>query len=319
MRRVLFTLAVTLVFCAASFAQATQPQSTPPASGTTAQPGTQTQPGAPTQPGAQAQPGAAATPGAAQAAPTRTLPQAKSAEEYQAFTAAVTNTDLGMAEAAASEFVTKFPDSELKGLLYRQLMQMYQQANNAEKMIEMGRRAIQYSPNDPVPLVMTATVISDKTKTTDLDRDERLAEAMKYAQRTLETVDANMLAQPSDTPEQIESQKKLIRSLAHAALGTAEMVRENNAAAEKHLQEAVQLNTERPDALTWLRLALAQDKQKKYKEALVSATRAEELAGTDSTVRSLATQEKQRLVKLTAAPGAATTPAPKPATPAPPK
>ena len=68
-------------------------------------------------------------------------PSAKSQEENTAYRAIVNNADLGAAEAAAKEFEAKYPQSELRDAAYLVLMHRYQQANNAEKTIEMGRKA----------------------------------------------------------------------------------------------------------------------------------------------------------------------------------
>jgi hypothetical protein len=70
----------------------------------------------------------------------------------------------------------------------------------------------------------------------------------------------------------------------------------------------VDLNTVQPDAVTFLRLALALDHQKKYPDAMVAANRAVELAGNDAAIREKAVQEQNRLKQLTGASSGATTP-----------
>ena len=118
----------------------------PPASGTQAQPGatgTQAQPGAA---GAQAQPAPA----------TKHPPQAKTQEEFKAFQAAAAAAPTATPEAqekTADDFAAKFPQSELRVLLYRQAMNSYQNANNADKMVEMGRKILAIDPDDPQALI----------------------------------------------------------------------------------------------------------------------------------------------------------------------
>ena len=65
-----------------------------------------------------------------QAAPpaAKKIPQAKSKAEYEAYKAAMKETDPAKAEAAATEFAQKFPDSELRQFLFQQAMGLYQQA-----------------------------------------------------------------------------------------------------------------------------------------------------------------------------------------------
>ena len=63
---------------------------------------------------------------------------------------------------------------------------MYQASNNAEKTIEAGKKVIAIDPDNAAALVTVALVIANKTRDGDLDRDERMAEASKYANHALE-------------------------------------------------------------------------------------------------------------------------------------
>jgi tetratricopeptide (TPR) repeat protein len=241
-------------------------------------------------------------------------PSPKTPEEGAAFQAIIANPDLALAETAAKDFETKYPQSELRGPIYQNLMYRDQQSNNADKTVEMARKALQFDPDNPMVLVTLASVLSERTKGTDLDRDQKLAEAMKDAQHALDGMDYWLATAPGITDVQAQGVKPVLSSFAHAAMGMVEMTRKNSAEAEKHYRAAVDLNTMRPEAITWLRLALAQDEQKKYAEALTSANRAVELsATTPGMVADWAKQEQARLAKLTGqpVPAPATTPPPK--------
>jgi tetratricopeptide (TPR) repeat protein len=260
---------------------------------------------------------AASTPGPQ--APTttqrRTPPAPKTAEEGAAFQAIIGNPDVTAAEAATKDFEAKYPQSELTGGIYQNLMYRYQQVNDAEKTVEMGRKAIGFDADNPMALVTVASVLSERTKETDLDAEQRLAEATKDAQHALDTMDAWLAKVPGITDQQAQGLKPLLGSFAQAALGMVEMKRKNPAEAEKHFRASVELNTMQPEAVTWLRLALALDAQKKYADALTAANRAVELsAARGGMVADWAKQEQSRLSKLT---GQAPPPAPAPA-PAPP-
>jgi len=329
MKRLLIFLATALMATAAAQTStsarppgATTPSGNPPSS--VAKPAAQ----AGTPPAGAREPGAAnlspaappATPPAsAQVTPptrTRPLPQAKSKEEFDAYQAVAAKPDAASAEAAAGEFAAKYPTSELRPLLYSDLLRRYQQSNNAEKTIEMGHKVLETDPDNPVALVMTATILAERTQETDLDRDERYAEAAKDATRAMTSVDTELMVAPATLPEQLIGAKATIVAMAHAALGTIELNRQNDSAAEKELSAATQLRQAQPDALTWLRLALAQDHQKKYAEALASANKAIELSANDEAVGNLCRQERDRLLKLTGAPAPPATAGPAVATPA---
>ena len=258
-----------------------------------------------------AQTGAAQT-GAAQPAPPpgKRPPQAKTQPEFDAYNAAMANTNNPAAlEKAADDFATKFPDSELRVLLYRSAMHSYQSANNADKMMEMGRKVLKIDPDDPEALVGVAQVLAERTRDTDLDKDQRLDEAMKLAQRSIETVDTDV-AVPAGTPQdKIDAYKGFLRSSAYSIMGALQFKKEKFADAEGYLRKSIDAYPAQPDPVVVLRLALSLDKQEKYPEALKFANQAVQLAQDNPTLAKLAGNERDRLVAL----------APATAPPAPPK
>jgi len=130
---------------------------------------------------------------AAPAAPTgKRPPMAKTQPEYAAYNAVKDLPDPAAQEKAADDFAAKFPDSELRAVLYKSAMHGYQQANNADKMMDMSRKVLNYDPDDPEALLGVAQVLAERTRDTDLDKDQRLAEAKKDAQRALSTVETDI-------------------------------------------------------------------------------------------------------------------------------
>jgi hypothetical protein len=63
--------------------------------------------------------------GQAEAPAGKRPPQAKTQPEFDAYKAAAALTDPAAQEKAAADFATKFPDSELRQLLYTQVMHRY--------------------------------------------------------------------------------------------------------------------------------------------------------------------------------------------------
>lgn len=300
MKRVVVLLAViTAAALAVAQTAGAQQQQNPPAQSQ--------QPAA----GAQAgQAGAAATP--QQPAGTKRPPQAKNQDEFKAFQEANAKTSPAETEAAADAFAQKFPDSELRVLLYRKALYDYQNQNNADKAIEMGRKMLALDPNNPEALTMTAMFLAERTRETDLDRDERLSEAVRDAQKALQTVDTDIMLPANMTPEQVTAVKNQMKGMAYSALGTVDVAKKDYAAAEKDLKQAAQLYA--GDPLVWLRLAYALDQQKKYAEALTPANNCIQYSTDQPQVQNLCKSERDRLVKLTQTP-AASTPAPAPTSP----
>src|ERR1035438_8649475 len=257
---------------------------------------------APAQGTAQAQSPAAqapARPGAAAQPAVKRPPQAKTQPEFDAYKVAAATTDAAAQEKASDDFATKFPDSELRMLLYKNVMHLYQNANNAEKTEAIGRKVLAIDGDDPDALTTVAEVIAERTRDTDLDKDQRYAEGMKMAEKGLQTIDTDV-AVPAGTPQdKIDAYKAGMRSQAYSTMGAIEYNRNNFPAAQADFQKAIDAFPSQPYPPDVLRLALSLDKQQKYEEALKVATRAVELTQDNTTIGSSARRERDRLQQLT--------------------
>jgi tetratricopeptide (TPR) repeat protein len=251
--------------------------------------------------------------------------QAKTTEEYQAYQTAVANAQNPDAmEKAAGEFAAKYPESELRVLLYRAAMNSYQTAGNSQKMMDMGLKVLAIDKNDPEALIGVAEVLEEHTSPTDLDKDQRANQAISYAQHALETIDIDLAVPAGSPPDRVEAYKKYLRSTALVIVGTVQYKREQYPDAEVNLRKAIDADPSNPDPVVILRLALALDQQKKYPDALQQATRAVELTQENTDVGKTARTERDRLVTVTggnntpsSTPPAATQ-SPVPQSPAPP-
>jgi tetratricopeptide (TPR) repeat protein len=247
----------------------------------------------------QAPPAQGATQGATAAPGAKRPPQAKTQPEFDAWKVAAANTDAAGLEKASDDFATKFPDSELRVLLYKNAMRLYQSANNAEKTEAMGRKVLSFDGDDPEALVIVAEVIAERTRDSDIDKDQRFGEAISMAQKATRTVDTDVQV-PAGTPqEKIDAYKSLLRSNAYSILGTIEFKKENYAGAQENLQKSIDAFPSNPDPVVILRLALALDKQQKYPEALKAANRAVELTQDSTAIGTPARRERDRLQQLT--------------------
>ncbi len=266
-----------------------------------------------TKPATQSTPaGQAAQPAGQAAAPAgKRPPAAKTQPEFEAYKAAVVQTDPAALEKAADEFATKFPDSELRTMLYTAAMQHYQQANNADKMIDMAKKVLAIDADDPAALVGVAQAMAERTHDTDLDKDQRYAEAKKDAERSLQTIETD-IPTSGYPPEQLAAFKSFLRSEAYLVIGTLAFKSNNWADAETNLKKSIDELPQQPDTLAVFRLAVALDMQNKYPEAMKTIDQAVALTKdqADSGVGKAARAEKDRLTKLSggAAPGQAAAP-----------
>lgn len=257
--------------------------------------------------------GQASTPDAGQAAAPQGKRPAKvnSQDEYDAYKAAVAITDPAAGEKAANDFAAKYPQSEVRPMVYKSVMQRYQSVNNGDKMVEMAKKVLAIDADDPEALVAVAQVEVEQTKDDNLDKDVRLAEAKKSAERALVTVDTD-IPNSGYPEEQLKNYKNFIRSQAYFVIGTAAFKASNWPEAETNLKKSIDALPQQPDVIAVYRLALSLDFQNKIPEALKAAQQAVELTkdNPDSPAGKAARQEQDRLMKY-----ASGGPAPQPAQP----
>ena len=224
-------------------------------------------------------------------------PQAKTQPEFDAYKTAAAITDPSAQEKAAADFAAKYPDSELRPVLYKGVMHSYQQANNADNMMEMAQKVLSYDPDDPEALIGVAQVLAERTRESDLDRDQRLAEAKKDAEHALSTVDTD-LPTSGYPPEQLKAFKDFLKSDAYAILGTIDFNQKNWASAEGNLKKSIDAYPQQPDPIAIFRLSVALDMQSKYPEAMKYANQAVDLTKEGTGAGDAARKEKDRLTQL---------------------
>jgi tetratricopeptide (TPR) repeat protein len=229
------------------------------------------------------------------------VPQAKTHPEFNDYNAAYAIAGGAASEKAADEFAAKYPDSELKAFLYSKAMHEYQNEDNPAKMLSVGEKVLQLDPDNSIALVLTATVLADSLNDADTDRESKIARVKKNAAHALETVDSGFTPPANATPEQVTAYKNTLQSMAHSALGIVALKTGDDAIAENELKLSTSLNQTQPDPYLWYHLALAQDHQEKYPEALASINSALKFIGTNADLGALAQGEQKRLLTLTGA------------------
>jgi len=237
-------------------------------------------------------------------------PVAKTQDEFKAYQDAAAKPDAPSAEAAADEFTQKYPQSELRGALYQRVMSLYQNANNADKTIEMGHKTLAIEPDNAPAMVTIATFLANRTRDTDLDRDERFAEAKKDAEKAIELANAGE-AVPAGTPAAAAGQyKDTLVSMAYAALGAVEFNNKNYPAAEQNLRKSVEPSQAQPDPISWYQLGLTLQRESKYPDSLNAFQKCLDLAANSPEVTSACKRQQDYVTRL------ANNPPPKPAAPA---
>jgi tetratricopeptide (TPR) repeat protein len=167
-------------------------------------------------------------------------------------------------------------------------------------MLSVGEKVLRLDADNSIALVLTATVLADSLSDADSDRQAKIARVKKNAARALDTLDSGFTPPANATPEQVKEYKNTLESMAHSALGIVALKTADDLGAEKELKLSAELNQNHPDPYIWYHLALAQDHQKKYSEALASVNRALQDIGVNADLGVLAKGEQRRLLTLTA-------------------
>ena len=182
----------------------------------------------------------------------------------------------------------------------------YQAANNTDKALEMARTVLKFEPYNPVALLTAAQILAERTRDTDLDSKDRLAEADSDARIAI--LHAGDIAQPPNlTPEKFASAMAQLRGTAHEVIGNVAFKRLDYFSAVKEYNAAAAEEKEHTDAVVWLRLAVANDKSGDYSAATQAVIKAITASEPGSQLRQLAEKEQSRLTKLSST----TTPASK--------
>jgi tetratricopeptide (TPR) repeat protein len=223
--------------------------------------------------------------------------QTKTREEYKAYQAAVGNGQNADAmEKAADDFAAKFPNSDVRVLLYRAAMSSYQNAGNPQKMMDMALKVLAINKDDPEALIGIAEILEERTGPTDLDRQQRSEQVVEYATHALKTLDTDLVVPAGTSSDRVDAYKKYLRSTALATIGTIYYKQEHYPEAEGNLRNALDADAANPDPVVVLRLALALHQQKKYADALEQANRAIELTQESTDLGQMARNERDRLL-----------------------
>jgi tetratricopeptide (TPR) repeat protein len=247
-----------------------------------------------------APPAAAGAPGAAPAGP-----HPKSAEENSALVAllnGVGDEDKATSTAArgaaadvvikdATDLLSKYPDTDYKAIVQMHLAQAYHYKNDDPKAISIGEESLANDPNSYETLLLMSEIYSRSTRPTDLDKDDRLAKADKYAKQALALIpkapkpNANISDADWTQAQGAENQR------AYLSMGYASIVAGKPADADASFQKAFDVFS--PDPVEFLRIGRAYAVGvKNYDEAIKWDDKGIALPSMPDQIKSVATSDK---------------------------
>ena len=233
-------------------------------------------------------------------------PMVKSKAEAEAYNAIMTAPDPDARIKASDAFITKYADSELKGQVLFAEAFSYQQKGEYEKMVVFLEQTIAADPKNYGAMLMLAKSVAQRTREFDLDREEKLARAEKYAKEGMDLVKDAPKPNPQATDQQWAEAKKEYMSQGHSALGFAARARKNYDVAITEMKQAID---ESPDPVTMVQLATVYDQTNKPDDALALLEKVMAMPDLHPSIRQFAQAERVRATQLKS--GGA-----KPATPA---
>lgn len=253
-----------------------------------------------------------ATPAAPGQMPLAKQMKAKSKSELEAYNAMITAiSDPDKAIAAAENLITKYADSDFTATALDIEADAWQRKGDFPKMVVYAERVLEANPQDSQALLMLAKYYATHTRENDLDREEKLGKAEKYATLVIEV--AKTLPKPSaQVPdEQWVAARKDAAAEAYSTIGQANLVRKNFAAAAAGFKSAVDAASA-PEPAYMVRLALALQSGGKYDEAIGWCDKALAVPNVHPQVKAVATQIKAQAVKAADAAKAPVAPPPAP-------
>jgi tetratricopeptide (TPR) repeat protein len=206
-----------------------------------------------------------------------------------------------------------FNDTEYKHILLDMAVQTAQQLRDPAKVEIYAERALKEDPKDATAQLAIASTTIQGTKEFDLDKEQKLTKAEKYAKNALESLKSEAAPNPQMTPEQWQEAKKQMSAEAHANLGAVEALRKKYDEALTHYKTAAD---EDPDPVILVRLANAYNEAKQPENAITTCDRILAMNDAPAQIKQIAQSEKAKAEKAKSggtASAPATTPAPAPA------
>jgi tetratricopeptide (TPR) repeat protein len=138
---------------------------------------------------------------------------------------------------AADELLTKFADTDFKEQAYYLEADAYHIKKDDTKAQIFAEKALETNPKSYQASIMLAEIIVGGTRETDLDKEEKLAKAEKYAKDTIDFVKDAPKPNPQVQDAQWDEFKKGIIARAHNSLGLGLLTR------KKYMEAAAEFKT----------------------------------------------------------------------------
>lgn len=227
-------------------------------------------------------------------------PQPKSQKEVDALMAIQNAPNADARIKAVEDLIKNFADTEYKPFAFQVAAASAQEKNDFEKMVFYSERTLEIDPKNFSAMIMLAGGIPQRTREFDLDKEEKLARAEKYAKDAMGAIETAVKPRPDITDEQWTGVKKDFTAQAHEALGMIALARKKFDEAIKSFKMSID-TAATPDPATKVRLAAAYNNNGNFDEAIAVLDPVLADPQTNPVIKQFATNEKTKATQGKAA------------------
>jgi tetratricopeptide (TPR) repeat protein len=217
-------------------------------------------------------------------------------EEVKALQEIGNTTTVDARVAAVDNFVKNFPKSELRSYALTMAAEAYDAGGNPTKAIIYYQQALEVNPKDYNAMLMLAAETARTTREFDLDKEEKLAKAEKYAKDGMALVPGAVKPNPQATDAQWEALKKDDLARGHEALGLIAMARKKYDVAASEFKTSTETASQ-PQAATFIRLGGAYTDSGKPDQAIATLDKVLAMPNLPEAYKKVAQSEKDRAEK----------------------
>jgi tetratricopeptide (TPR) repeat protein len=192
---------------------------------------------------------------------------------------------------ASDALITNFADTEFKSYALGAEAEAYEQKGDHAKAIVYGEQALAADPSSYTTDTLLANIYANTTRDTDLDKEEKLAKAEKYAKDGMAAAAAAPKPNPQIPDDQWEQMKKNEQAQGYQALGTAALVRKKYDEAIADFQKGIDLD---PDPIIMIRAGRALLVAHKPDDAITWFDKAAAAPNASAQIKNIAASDKAR-------------------------
>ncbi len=223
--------------------------------------------------------------------------KAPSPDEVKALQAIVNSQTVDARVTAVDNFVKNFPKSEYRSFALTMAAEAYEAGGNITKAIIYYQQALEANPKDYNAMLMLAAETARTTREFDLDKEEKLTKAEKYAKDGMALIPEAVKPNPQLTDEQWNNLKKDDTARGHEALGLIAMVRKKYDVAATEFKTAVDTASQ-PQVTTMIRLGGAYTDAGKPDDAIATLDKVLATPNLPDQIKKVAESEKARAQKV---------------------